>query len=487
MAGIKHIQVSPRIAGGTVVPSDLSGIFRPVENPIDYDAYFDGSNHPLSEGYSTDSAAQAAYPNLSAYLSDNSLPALTLADTIDYAAIGEAGWSLPAKGGTVVLPPGVAKISRPLVFGNGSRTEGSSRNGIQIMGQGIGGIYEPGGSPFIYEHPSRACVISPISSISGPVLTFRGRMYGAGLHNVTLDATTGYLAPCCLQVYHVINSHFSYIQCRNASQWGVRAEIDNTRTYDYWSCDNFWNKISIQARSSSNGFMLGDASAPYGQLGDLCRHYIYGLDISGTNGTQIALQIGMCDSMWLQHVSIYGFAAAKQLVIKPQAADAHYPENITISDLMCGGGMDNNTADPDNFWTIDESLATWLAGDNKITLPFLHQESGNPAFPSDLRFTGFNKAGAFYNGWGSGGSSGITRVHYDLTAPFTVPAPSVSTDLYIVSLKQDATGGRTVAWNAVYKFTENFRPDYRANRRSIYTFVKVGSEYHLISPIVGVL
>jgi len=72
-----------------------------------------------------------------------------------------------------------------------------------------------------------------------------------------------------------------------------------------------------------------------------------------------------------------------------------------------------------------------------------------------------------------------------LTANTTFDAPTNMVDgaFYHITIKQDATGGRTVAWNAVFKFPAGTAPTITSTASAIdeLTFKSDGTNMHLVS------
>jgi len=84
--------------------------------------------------------------------------------------------------------------------------------------------------------------------------------------------------------------------------------------------------------------------------------------------------------------------------------------------------------------------------------------------------------------------SGVSIIHYDLTVPSTnIPAPAGTPGMLVVSLRQDATGGRDVTWDAMFRIVDtHFRPDPTPNSYSIYLLIlRAGSYWPTSVPIVG--
>lgn len=71
----------------------------------------------------------------------------------------------------------------------------------------------------------------------------------------------------------------------------------------------------------------------------------------------------------------------------------------------------------------------------------------------------------------------------------TMAAPTGATEggIYVLRLRQDATGGRTVSWNSAYKFPDGDEPDLSddAGDDDILTFVYLDSEMRMVSIVGG--
>lgn len=93
----------------------------------------------------------------------------------------------------------------------------------------------------------------------------------------------------------------------------------------------------------------------------------------------------------------------------------------------------------------------------------------------------------------SGGStvSGVTsgEADYTLTVASTpIPAPAANYQFYFVVIRQDATGGRGIVWDPIFRADQlayyPVNPD--SNKISTYFFTKHENEYWLIFANVGI-
>jgi hypothetical protein len=80
----------------------------------------------------------------------------------------------------------------------------------------------------------------------------------------------------------------------------------------------------------------------------------------------------------------------------------------------------------------------------------------------------------------------VTTSDYLLTGPTTAIAAPPGSTLHTVNILQDGTGGRAVTWHASYLHQDSLEPDMRAGKRSVYAFVKAGSNYLPVSMTKGI-
>jgi hypothetical protein len=100
------------------------------------------------------------------------------------AAIQAAINSLPARGGTIVCPPGAYRLDNTLQIGNGTSTTPSSINGVCLRGEGSAwgvSAYGPPGnaSPVVFKLFGTAH--------SGSIIQINGPILGAGLENISFQ------------------------------------------------------------------------------------------------------------------------------------------------------------------------------------------------------------------------------------------------------------------------------------------------------------
>lgn len=481
---IKTVQVGPRVA--VAEAAALVNVYRPVSHPYDKGAIYDNSAHVLSEGYASNAAAQAAFPLTTAWLTATGGSAITTADTFDWAATQEAILALPATGGVVGLPRGVGWLSRGLVVGDGTQTAMSTRHGVTLVGHG-----QP---QYMGSDLTRPTLLRPIASgFSGSaMLTIQGPIRCCRFADFGFD---GYdLVDCCIQMYHPESSNFERLLCARANVWQMRSELRsdyNPSAIPWGASNNRFVGIKMHmtyTHGTASGWMFGESNASGAQREDWNFTDVHNCWINGNpTTTGVGLQIGAVDACTFHNLRTLHFASGKALRVKPSGSGFmdQYPDNVIFRECWF-----NAAASGQGFWDVDESLGgTWSPLNGGLIFRDYGQETdgsaGVPEFPSDSRVRGNTMLGEYFN-WAIGSSATFTRVHYDVTGAYAVPAPSGTPEQYVVSIKQDATGGHAVTWNSVFKFVENFEADRRANYRSIYTFLKVSSEYHLLSAVVGV-
>lgn len=96
--------VKQPLAGAVAITQHQHNLL--IISPVHFGLIGDGTYHPLSERFSTLAAAQNAYPNVSG---------LSLADSIDYAAIQQADYQAARIGMTLSIPACHAQISKTII------------------------------------------------------------------------------------------------------------------------------------------------------------------------------------------------------------------------------------------------------------------------------------------------------------------------------------------------------------------------------------
>ncbi|MBK3406174.1 hypothetical protein H0176_20430 [Methylorubrum populi] len=153
---------SARAVGVSLTPRSLAERWADTTRTKDFGAICDGGSHPLSQRYSSLTAARMLYPEAQA-----------LSDEIDWAATQRAMNARASSGsGLIEAPGGACQINRPLVMPE----TGSGFTRLRFTGQGTGTVFQPTAS-------LSAMLSIPVGNVtvSGILFTNRDGLAGVGI------------------------------------------------------------------------------------------------------------------------------------------------------------------------------------------------------------------------------------------------------------------------------------------------------------------
>jgi hypothetical protein len=151
--------------------------------------------------------------------------------TANAAAIQAAIAFLPATGGELLCPRGVACIDTKITAGNGSPTTVSTRNNIRFRGQGAGASAADSSSY------GAATAFKWTGAAGGTMLEFAGPISACAVQGIYLDCNA--LAATGLDILHAFSSRFADVVIGNFTGIGLRAKgRDNTIVGMVRGCDD---------------------------------------------------------------------------------------------------------------------------------------------------------------------------------------------------------------------------------------------------------
>ena len=343
----------------------------------DFGALWDGTGAQLSTRYGSLAAAQAVYPFVT-----------SLTQTIDWAAINAAWRSLPAGGGTVILPPGVGVVREPIVLGNGGPSGKSTITNIQLVGGGAGAqanVSIPAATNSTIIRMMSPSVVDQVILWSGPI-SMQMRDFAIDVNNL---ATVG------IQFNHTYDfvvekinidkyraSGMNFLAYENPTAHGVYQTTKGSVS----NCI-----ISNPQLSSSIGVVVGWSA--YGGTGvlDVARVQFLNVEITcGDSQAGAGYEFRYCDNISVTNGFIYSQnSRCTPFKISPPSGLNAYPQIITISNCPTFGIQ---------TWP---NKATWNPGRRGILFNPLRAENiDRLGLPLDIenRVKGVDKSGNIFGG-----------------------------------------------------------------------------------------
>jgi hypothetical protein len=140
----------------------------------------------------------------------------------DTAAIQAAINSLPNKGGTIFIPSGVYKVTSTITVGNGTDSARSTKNSIELIGEGAPG-YGPGESSGLRNTANNGTTLKWSGSAGGTVVAFNGSGDGFNYSKIEIDCNN--TAGIGLLLRSIRQSSFTDFAIRNFTSIGMSLEI----------------------------------------------------------------------------------------------------------------------------------------------------------------------------------------------------------------------------------------------------------------------
>lgn len=247
--------------------------------------------------------------------------------------------TIPASGATVYFPPGIYKISSTILIGNASSTGPSTRNGIFLLGEGMG----TENIRMRFTNPTGASVLKWYNASGGSMVKFNGPIEGCGMQNLMLDGR-GYATT-------LIESQRSFQQSVGnivGSRWvnGYALDVHAANTYSgAWGGDApiqhlYQNLLFSDPGTGANGISIGRGLGFNSQL-TFVRCYV---DRANTEAS-IGVWLGLCDHITFDscRFGINGEPGYKGIGVQvepyPQDDKNGFPQNVIFFGTALGGGI----------------------------------------------------------------------------------------------------------------------------------------------------
>lgn len=346
-----------------------------------FNAFCDGTSHPLSATFATLAAAQAFYSFVGSTNVSNA--SMTLSDETDWAAIQHAIGYLKvngAFGGKVKVQRGICFVNKTIDIGDGASSGNSTYQGITLQGQGSGKT-RPGErqAATIIQYTGGVSTSSALVRENGPI-------GGVFIKDILLDCDNK--CGINIDVQHLFNGGADSVILHKPLAWGMRLQAYQNFPTGAGNNNNLWRQVNIKSieTCTAGGVQVGNQSVSGGGILAVSRNDFYELDVVGNpiicpSGAGTAVELSYTDSEAFYNV--YTLNMSKSVVVKPPTGSSLFPQQIAFYNTYLG-------VTP----TLDTSLNSWSPTSNNSGLLFENyvQDGGGPAFPTFAGIRGTTNA-----------------------------------------------------------------------------------------------
>lgn len=349
----------------------------------------------------------------------------------DTSAIQSAIHAIPASGGAVTFPPGIYRVTAPLLLGDGSHDAKSGKNGVTLQGFGVGATPAESSS-------SSVSRIAWDGVPGGAMLLVNGPIDGLRIEGLVFDCRlASSSAAVGLQLNHPFKSVFRSLMVTNFTAFGIDlSAYSNPAGVVIGANHNLWENVHLYSPADgATGFRIGadtNGSAPHL---DVAKNTFINVSVQVIGVDSIGIKFRFTDNLTFVHCDVMATAAGSAAVlVEPPSGDPMFPNAILFlnSSLM-------NVVGQSGGWSGTSPLIFWPypVGDGQTV-------------PSGTFAAGVTTKGEFFGAW-----KGMPLLYSSITESQPIAGTSAETAFnrsYVLPANALTTPGTVVRITAAGRY-----------------------------------